>query len=112
MPPEVSEPARRLAGHIVRPIERFLSIEAASGIVLLVAAVGALVWANSPWGHLYERLWQAPVTIGVASFTLTHPLRFLINDGLMVVFFFVVGLEIRRGHVGRAFDWHEERRLW
>jgi NhaA family Na+:H+ antiporter len=96
VPPEVSEPARRLAGNIVRPIERFLSIEAASGIVLLVAAVGALVWANSPWGHLYERLWQAPVTIGVGSFTLTHPLHFLINDGLMVVFFFVVGLEIRR----------------
>ncbi|MBI1728221.1 MAG: Na+/H+ antiporter NhaA, partial [Candidatus Rokubacteria bacterium] len=94
VPPEVSEPARRLAGNIVRPIERFLSIQAASGIVLLVAAVAALVWANSPWGHLYERLWQAPVTIGVGSFTLTHSLRFLINDGLMVVFFVVVGLEI------------------
>ena len=95
-PPEVSEPARRLAESIINPIERFLHIQAASGIVLLVAAVAALVWANSPWSHLYERLWQAPVTIGVGSFTFTHSIRFWINDGLMVVFFFVVGLEIRR----------------
>jgi len=95
-PPEAWQPARRLAEHIIKPIERFLHIQAASGIVLLVAAVAALVWANSPWGHLYERLWQAPVSIGVGSFTFTHSIRFLINDGLMVVFFFVVGLEIRR----------------
>jgi Na+/H+ antiporter NhaA len=95
-PPEVWRPAQRLAASLVNPIERSLHIQAASGVVLLVAAVAALVWANSPWGHLYERLWQAPVTIGVGSFTLAHSIRFWINDGLMVVFFFVVGLEIRR----------------
>lgn len=95
-PPEVWQPAQRLAESLVNPIERFLHIQAASGVVLLVAAVAALVLANSPWGHLYERLWQAPVTIGVGSFTLAHSIRFWVNDGLMVVFFFVVGLEIRR----------------
>lgn len=80
----------------MKPIERFLHVEAASGIVLVLAAVTALAWANSPWGHLYEPLWQAPVTIGVGGLTLTHSVRFWINDGFMVVFFFVVGLEIRR----------------
>ncbi|MBI2162014.1 MAG: Na+/H+ antiporter NhaA [Candidatus Rokubacteria bacterium] len=95
-PPESWEPARRLAESLIRPIEAFLHIQAASGIALLLAAVAALVWANSPWGHLYERLWEAPVTIGVGGFTFAHSIRFWINDGLMVVFFFVVGLEIRR----------------
>lgn len=95
-PPESWEPARRLAESLIRPIEGFLHIQAASGIALLLAAVAALVWANSPWGHLYEGLWEAPVMIGVGGVTFAHSIRFWINDGLMVVFFFVVGLEIRR----------------
>lgn len=95
-PREAWEPAQRLVATIVKPIEQFLHVEAASGIALVAAAVTALAWANSPWGHLYEALWQAPVTIAVGSFTLAHSIRFWINDGFMVVFFFVVGLEIRR----------------
>ena len=77
-------------------LERFLHVEAAGGIVLLIAAALALVWANSPWAASYDALWHAPVTFGVGTFISTQSLHFWINDGLMTIFFLVVGLEIRR----------------
>jgi Na+:H+ antiporter, NhaA family len=77
-------------------LERFLHIEAAGGIVLLIAAALALAWANSPWAASYDALWHAPVTLGVGTFISTQSLHFWINDGLMTIFFLVVGLEIRR----------------
>ena len=77
-------------------LERFLHVEAAGGIVLLLASAVALGWANSPWAHSYEALWHAPVTFGVGSLISTQSLHFWINDGLMTIFFLVVGLEIRR----------------
>ncbi len=77
-------------------LERFLHIEAVSGAVLLVAAVIALLWANSPAAHGYDALWHAPLSIGIGSFTFSRSLHFWINDGLMTVFFLVVGMEIRR----------------
>ncbi|WP_437640525.1 Na+/H+ antiporter NhaA [Sorangium sp. So ce854] len=89
-------PARRLAQRVLGPLERFLHVQAASGIVLLIAAVVALAWANSPWGDAYDHLWHVPLTIGVGSFVFTQSLHFWINEGLMTIFFFVVGLEIRR----------------
>lgn len=94
--PETWKPARRVAEKFLRPLERFLHVEAASGIVLLVAAVVALVWANSPWSHSYDELWHTPITLGLGSHVFTQTLHFWINDGLMAIFFFVVGLEIRR----------------
>jgi Na+:H+ antiporter, NhaA family len=94
--PETWEPARRVAEKILAPLERFLHVEAASGIVLLVVALVALAWANSPWSSSYEGLWHTPVTVGVGSHVFTQTLHFWINDGLMAIFFFVVGLEIRR----------------
>jgi NhaA family Na+:H+ antiporter len=103
--PEAWVPARRAVERVLRPLERFLRIEAAGGVVLLVAAVIALVWANSPWSRSYVELWHADVTLGVGSFTSARSLHFWINDGLMVVFFFVVGLEIRREiHEGELSD--------
>ena len=78
------------------PIDRFLHVEVASGILLLVAALIALVWANSPFRGSYHHLWHTEVTVGIGAWTASKPLHFLINDALMVVFFFVVGLEIRR----------------
>lgn len=68
---------------MVRPLARFLHVEAASGILLLAATVVALLWANSPWSASYADVWSAGV-------------RHAINDGLMALFFFVLGLEIRR----------------
>jgi NhaA family Na+:H+ antiporter len=77
-------------------LERFLQIQAASGIVLLVAAAIALLWANSPWGASYAHLWHTPIGLRVGDFAFERPLEWFVNDGLMVIFFFVVGLEIRR----------------
>jgi NhaA family Na+:H+ antiporter len=95
-PPGAWIPFRRRVQLILAPVERFLAIEAASGIVLMVAVVGALVWANSPWRAAYSNLWHIPVGFRFGSFAFERDLHFWINDGLMTVFFFVVGLEIRR----------------
>jgi NhaA family Na+:H+ antiporter len=62
----------------------------------MVAAIVALAWANSPWRTLYAELWQTPIGLRVGSLLFERDLHFWINDGLMTVFFFVVGLEIRR----------------
>ena len=67
-----------------------------SGVALLATAALALAWANSPWAGAYEALWQLQLGLGVAQYLPAHDLRFWVNDGLMSVFFLVVGLEIRR----------------
>ncbi len=95
-PPEAWNPARRVAMSVKGPIERFMQIEAGSGIALLAAAVIALVWANSPWSESYDALWHTPVSVGFGPFALEESLHFWINDLLMTVFFLVVGLEIKR----------------
>jgi NhaA family Na+:H+ antiporter len=77
-------------------VERFLRIEAASGILLLIAAVAALTLANSPWSDVYSHLWHAPVGFRFGRFSFERNVHFWINDGLMTIFFFAVGLEIRR----------------
>jgi len=94
--PETWAPARRIAERVFRPIERFLHVEAASGIMLLVAAVVALIWANSPWAASYEHLLHTPISVGVGGAVFAKPLHFWVNEGLMAIFFLVVGLEIRR----------------
>ena len=75
---------------------RFVNVEAVSGIVLLLAAAVALLWANSPWAASYVALWHLPLSLGVAQYLPAHDLHFWVNDGLMTIFFLVVGLEIRR----------------
>src|SRR5688572_5874765 len=75
---------------------RFLQHEAAGGIVLLIAALLALALANSPWAWLYDALLGTPVVVQVGALRLDKPLLLWINDGLMAVFFFLVGLEIKR----------------
>jgi NhaA family Na+:H+ antiporter len=77
-------------------LERFSHIEAVSGIALLLAAIIALVWANSSIADSYDHFWHMPVTIGLGDFTISRSLHFLVNDGLMTVFFLVVGAEIRQ----------------
>src|SRR5687768_965713 len=80
----------------VRPFQAFFRSEAASGIVLLACTVVALVWANSPYAASYVGLWQTKLTVGTDGFNIAKPLSLWINDALMAVFFFVVGLEIKR----------------
>jgi NhaA family Na+:H+ antiporter len=87
---------RKARAVVVEPLREFVRLESAGGIVLLVAAVAALVWANSPASGGYQRLWDMELTVGAGSLTTTHDLRGWVNDGLMVLFFFVIGLEIKR----------------
>ena len=91
---------RRLARTVARPITRFLHVEAASGVLLLAAAVVALVWVNSPWSASYHDLWTTDVALTVGRHTLDADLRHWVNDGLMALFFFVLGLEIKQELVG------------
>src|SRR5687767_4133276 len=81
---------RRLA----RPIRTFLVTESAGGVILLGAAVLALLWANL--GDSYESFWTTEIKLEVGGFELAEDLRHWVNDALMVIFFFVVGLEIKR----------------
>lgn len=98
LPNRTQEPAapQIVAERFFAALERFLHIEAISGIVLLLAAAVALIWANSPFAASYEHVWHTPVGVSVGTATISHSLHFWINDGLMTVFFLVVGMEIRR----------------
>ena len=105
-PPEAWEPLLRFARLAGRPLERFLKIQAASGLLLLLAATVALVWANSAGAANYTALWHTPLGIRVGAWSFERSLEWVVNDGLMVIFFFVVGLEIRREiHHGELSDW-------
>jgi len=93
-----------MGGHSVfarffaRPFKRFLAVEAAGGVMLLIATAVALIWVNSPWGDSYDAFWGAPVNLSVNGIEIFegHSLADFVNDGLMALFFFVVGLEIKR----------------
>ncbi|MDQ4144229.1 MAG: Na+/H+ antiporter NhaA [Actinomycetota bacterium] len=87
---------RRVPRLIARPLREFLQTEAAGGILLLVAALAGLLWANSPFGGTYEEFWHTQLGIRIGDFELRQDLRHWVNDGLMAIFFFVVGLEIKR----------------
>jgi NhaA family Na+:H+ antiporter len=80
----------------VRPFVRFTQVEASSGIVLLGAALIAMVWANSAFSDVYQKILDTHVAVAVGGFHLDESLLEIINDGLMAIFFFVVGLEIKR----------------
>jgi len=88
--------AQDLAERAFSTLERFLHVEAFSGVVLLIAAAIAIVWANSPAADSYHHLWHTPLTFGIGDLIYSQSLHFWINDGLMTVFFLVVGMEIRR----------------
>jgi Na+:H+ antiporter, NhaA family len=79
-----------------RALLDFLSTEAGGGVVLLLAALTALVWANSAWENAYHDLWQHEIAVGSGEWAVRETLQHWINDGLMALFFFVVGLEIKR----------------
>ena len=87
---------RRLARRVGRPMQRFFHLQAGGGIVMLAAAVLALVWANSPWRDSYHSFLESHTRVELGSLlVLDEPLEDWINDALMVLFFFVVGLEIK-----------------
>ena len=87
-----TRPIRRLTG----PIQRFMHVQAASGIVLLAATAVALFLANSPWSSSFLEFWDSEFAITFGAVELSHSLKHWINDGLMGIFFFVIGLEVKR----------------
>ncbi|MGH9231770.1 MAG: Na+/H+ antiporter NhaA [Acidimicrobiales bacterium] len=91
---------RMLARSVARPLGRFLHVEAAGGVVLLAATIMALAWANSPWSDSYSELWSSQAGVSLAGHSLVLDLRHWVNDGLMTLFFFVIGLEIKQEAVG------------
>lgn len=88
--------AKRVVRQIFTPIEDFLRTETSSGIVLMVVTLIALLWANSPLYPYYNHLIEVPIGFSWGSYSVSHTLHHWVNDGLMVIFFFVVGLEIKR----------------
>jgi NhaA family Na+:H+ antiporter len=81
---------------ILSPLQRFLHAEASGGVVLLAATAAALMWANSSAGEGYDAFWHTELRIGAGAFGITEDLQHWVNDLLMALFFFVVGLEIKR----------------
>lgn len=91
---------------LVEPITSFLRVEAMSGAVLLVATISALCLANSNWAEAYLTFWNMPAGVRLGSLEITHSLRHAVNDGLMTLFFFVAGLEIKRElFLGELREW-------
>jgi len=84
------------ARNVAAPVRDFLSTETGGAIVLLGAAVVALLWANSPWRHAYESVWSTKLAIKIAGGGISADLRQWVNEGLMTLFFLVVGLEAKR----------------
>ena len=82
--------------NVAAPVRDFLSTESGSAMVLLAATVAAMVWANSPWSDSYESVWTTTLSIQIGSEGISLDLRHWINEGLMTLFFLVVGLEAKR----------------
>ena len=100
---EVGSPMnRRIQTHdsqkvrALAPLRDFLHRESAGAVLLAFGAILALVWSNSPWSASYESLWNSRIALTIAGHSLDLDLRHWVNDGLMTIFFFVVGLEIKR----------------
>lgn len=85
---------------LLRPIDHFMHHQSTGGIVLFAAALVAMVLANSPWREAYHHLWELPLGVDIGGFRLERSLHHWINDGLMAMFFFLVGLELKREIVG------------
>jgi NhaA family Na+:H+ antiporter len=85
----------KIIDQLSSPFTRYTNTEALSGMVLIFCALAALIWSNSATGETYEALWHTHLSLGVGDFRIDKPLHIWINDGLMALFFFYVGLEIK-----------------
>jgi Na+:H+ antiporter, NhaA family len=93
----LSQPrGKSVVGKMLLPVQEFIRTESASGIVLIAAAAIAFAWANSPWAASYFALLDLRIGVGVGAWSLEKPLLLWVNDLLMALFFFVIGLEIKR----------------
>ncbi|WP_345954684.1 Na+/H+ antiporter NhaA [Mucilaginibacter sp. PAMB04168] len=85
---------------LLQPVSRFIHQEHTSGIVLFASVILAIIWVNSPFQESYHHVWDINFSFGFGGDALSHPLHIWINDGLMAVFFFVIGLELKREFMG------------
>lgn len=81
---------------VIAPVSKFIHLEYTSGVVLLLSVVAALIWANSSYADSYHHIWEMPLGISFNELNFVKPLHNWINDGLMAIFFFVIGLELKR----------------
>lgn len=93
---ELTAPWEKVFDRVLTPLDEFIHRQTTSGVLLMVCAIVALYIANSRWSEAYHHLLQMPFSIGVEGFQLSKSLHHWINDGLMAVFFFVIGLELKR----------------
>jgi Na+:H+ antiporter, NhaA family len=89
-------PGETAIERLAKPFQEFARLEASGGLLLIGCTLAALIWANSPWAASYFSLWHTKLTVGFAGKQLSEELHFWINDGLMAIFFLLVGLEIKR----------------
>jgi NhaA family Na+:H+ antiporter len=94
--PTWSRSDRTVPRVVLRPLQEFLQTSTSGAILLFAAVIVALLWANSPWKDAYDELWLTRVSVGVGSWAIDKDVRFWIDDGLMTLFFLLVGLEIKR----------------
>ncbi len=85
-----------IRSYLLTPFQKFIQIESLSGILLFSASLIAMLWANSAYGDSYQQLWEYQAGIRVEDIGLVKPLILWVNDGLMAIFFFLIGLEIKR----------------
>jgi Na+:H+ antiporter, NhaA family len=85
-----------IGSSIVKPFQSFASLETTGGLLMILATILALLWMNSSWAPLYDKLWHTKIVVGVGQSLFDQTLHFWINEGLMAFFFLVVGLEIKR----------------
>lgn len=92
----MSNKKKSIIDTIVDPFQRFIRIEISGSILLFIATAAALLWANSQWGNYYFQLWENDLSFKVKDFVISKSFIHWINDGLMAIFFFIIGLEIKR----------------
>jgi NhaA family Na+:H+ antiporter len=90
----------KIAQILIRPINKFIRNESSAGVILFISALATVIWANSAWKESYHHLWEISFGISLGSFEVNKTLHHWINDGLMAVFFFVIGLELKREIIG------------
>lgn len=94
--PDTTESRRDLAAQVARPMRQFLATESGSAGLLLLAAVAALIWSNSPVADSYDSFWGTALSFSVGDWSIDHSFRYWIDEALMALFFFVIGMEVRR----------------
>ncbi len=92
----IRKQTKEIANIVLSPFERFLKSQSSAGILLLIAATIAMIWSNSSYADVYFDIWDYELALGIGSFRVSESLLHWVNDGLMAIFFFVVGLEIKR----------------